>query len=149
VLLGLWGVGSMLAGLAIGRLGAGTDPPRRLAVALLGWGLAHALLGASGQPITLGILLLVAGATIAPTFVSANGMLDDLAPRGTLTEAFTWTSTGISIGIAAGSALAGALVEAASPGVAMAVLGGGGVLAAVLVRAASAGPLRAPAPAPA
>jgi MFS family permease len=149
VLLGLWGVGSMLAGLAIGRAGAATNPPRRLALALAGWGLAHAVLGASGQPLMLGVLLLVAGATIAPTFVSANGMLDDLAPRGTLTEAFTWTSTGISVGIAAGSAVAGALVEAASPGVAMAVLGGGGVLAALLVRAASAGPLRAPAPAPA
>jgi len=149
VLLGLWGVGSMLAGLAIGRAGVATNPPRRLALALAGWGLAHAVLGASGQPLMLGVLLLVAGATIAPTFVSANGMLDDLAPRGTLTEAFTWTSTGISVGIAAGSAVAGALVEAASPGVAMAVLGGGGVLAALLVRAASAGPLRAPAPAPA
>jgi predicted MFS family arabinose efflux permease len=149
VLLGLWGVGSMLAGFAVGRAGAAGDPPRRLALALAAWGLAHAALGASGAPVTLGILLFVAGATIAPTFVSANGMLDDLAPRGTLTEAFTWTSTGISVGIAAGSALAGALVEAASPGIAMAALGGGGVLAALLVRAASAGPLRAPAPAPA
>ena len=54
-------------------------------------------------------------------------MLDDLAPPGTLTEAFTWTSTGISVGIAAGSALAGVLVEAGSPAVAMAVLGAGGV----------------------
>ena len=68
----------------------------------------------------LGLLLLVAGATIAPTFVSANGMLDDLAPTGTITEAFTWTSTGISIGIAAGAAIAGAVVDAASPAIAMA-----------------------------
>jgi hypothetical protein len=75
-------------------------------------------------------------------------MLDHLAPAGTLTEAFTWTSTGIVAGAAAGSALAGAIVEAASPGLAMALLGGGGVLAGLLVRAASTGPLRA-APAPA
>ena len=34
VMLGVWGVGSMIAGLAIGRLGAAVDPPRRLAVAL-------------------------------------------------------------------------------------------------------------------
>src|SRR6476646_5011367 len=33
VMLGLWGVGSMVAGLAIGRLGAAVDPPRWLAVA--------------------------------------------------------------------------------------------------------------------
>ncbi len=149
LLLGMWGVGSMLAGLAIGHAGAAADPPRRLALMLVAWGGAHALVGASGEPVALAILLLVAGATIAPTFVCANGMLDDLAPPGTLTEAFTWTSTGISVGIAAGSALAGVLVEAGSPAVAMAVLGAGGVLAALVVRAASAGPLRAAAPAPA
>jgi MFS family permease len=149
LLLGLWGVGSMVAGLAVGRLGAAADPPRRLALMLVAWGAGHALIGASGEPAALALLLLVAGATIAPTFVCANGMLDDLAPRGTLTEAFTWTSTGISVGIAAGSALAGTLVEAASPAFAMVALGGGGVLAALLVRAAATGALRAPAPAPA
>jgi MFS family permease len=149
VLLGLWGVGSMLAGLAIGRMGAAADPPRRLAIALAAWGIAHAAIGISGEPAVLGLILLIAGATIAPTFVSANGMLDDLAPSGTLTEAFTWTSTGISVGLATGSALAGAIVEAASPGVAMGALGLGSVLAALLVRAAATGPLRAAAPAPA
>ena len=149
VLLGAWGVGSMLAGLAMGRAGAASDPPRRLALALFAWGLAHAALGAAGEPGLLGLLLLVAGATIAPTLVSANGMLDDLAPTGTITEAFTWTSTGIGLGIAAGSTLAGALVEVASPGLAMVALGAGGVLAALVVRAAAAGPLRAAVPAPA
>ena len=149
VMLGLWGVGSMVAGLAIGRLGAAVDPPRRLAVALAAWGLAHAAVGVSGEPAVLGLLLLVAGASIAPTFVSANGMLDDLAPAGTLTEAFTWTSTGISMGIAAGAAIGGAVVDAASPAIAMAALGTGGVLAALVVRAAAGGPLRAAAPAPA
>ncbi|MGZ8633989.1 MAG: MFS transporter [Solirubrobacteraceae bacterium] len=149
VLLGVWGAGSMLAGLTIGRAGAAADPPRRLALALGARGLAHAALGVSGVPAVLGLLLFVAGATIAPTLVSANGMLDDLAPVGTITEAFTWTSTGIAVGIAAGSALAGALVEAASPALAMAALGAGGVLAALVVRAAATGPLRAAVPAPA
>jgi MFS family permease len=81
LLLGMWGVGSMLAGLAIGHAGAAADPPRRLALMLVAWGGAHAVVGASGEPVALALLLLVAGATIAPTFVCANGMLDDLAPR--------------------------------------------------------------------
>ncbi len=149
LLLGLWGAGSMFAGLAIGRAGAAADPPRRLALALGAWGIAHAALGVSGEPAMLGLLLFVAGATIAPTLVSANGMLDHLAPVGTITEAFTWTSTGIAVGIAAGSSVAGALVETASPAVAMAALGAGGVLAALVVRAAATGPLRAAVPAPA
>jgi hypothetical protein len=83
----------------------------------------------------------VAGAAIAPTFVCANGMLDGLAPRGTLTEAFTWMSTGMTVGVATGSALAGVLVEAASPAFALGALGAGGVLAAVVVRASARGAL--------
>jgi MFS family permease len=149
LLLGVWGVGSMLAGLAIGRVGAAPDPPRRLALLLVAWGAGHALIGASGAPAALAVALLIAGATIAPMFVSANGMLDDLAPPGTLTEAFTWTSTGIAVGIAAGSALSGVLVEAASPALAMVLLSAGAVVAALVVRATSAGPLRAAAPVPA
>jgi Major Facilitator Superfamily len=149
LLLGVWGLGSMLAGIGVARAGAAPNPARRLALSLVAWGVSHAALGAAGAPIALTLLLLVAGATIAPTIVVANGMLDGLAPAGTLTEAFTWTATGMVAGAAAGSALAGALVEAASPGLAMGLLGGGGVLAGLLVRAASAGPLRAAAPAPA
>ena len=47
------------------------------------------------------------------------------------------------------AAIAGALVEAASPAIAMAALGAGGVLAALVVRATATGPLRAAVPAPA
>jgi MFS family permease len=143
LLLGLWGVGSMLAGLAVVHLGPAKDPTRRLSVMLVAWGVAHASLALAGAPATVALVLLIAGATIAPTFVSANGMLDDLAPPGTLTEAFTWTSTGIAVGAAAGSALAGAITESASAALAMALLGAGGIVAAVVVRAAAGGPLSA------
>ena len=54
---------------------------------------------------------------------------------------------GVTIGIAAGSAAAGALVESASPGIAMLALGAGAVVAGLLVRTASTGPLRAAVPA--
>jgi MFS family permease len=141
VLLAVWGVGSMLGGLATGRAGAPADPPRRLALLLGAWGAAHAAVGAGASPAALALLLCVAGATIAPTFVCANGMLDGLAPPGTLTEAFTWMSTGMAAGVAAGSALGGAIVEAASPAAAMALLGGGGLAAALLVRASATGAL--------
>ncbi len=149
VLLGAWGVGSMLAGFAVAHFGAPADAARRLAFLLAAWGAAHAAVGAAGTPLTLALVLLVAGATIAPTLVCANGMLDHLAPAGTLTEAFTWTQTGIVVGVAIGSAAGGALVEATSPALAVGALSAGGVLAALLVRAAAAGPLAAPAPAPA
>ena len=143
--LGFWGVGSMLAGVAVARAGAPRDRPRRVALLVGLWGLGHAALALAGTPLALALLLLAAGATIAPTLVVANGLLDGLAPPGTLTEAFTWTSTGMATGVAAGSALAGALVEAASPATALATLGAGGVIGALVVRAAAGGPLREPA----
>ncbi|HET8951404.1 MAG TPA: MFS transporter [Solirubrobacteraceae bacterium] len=142
LLLGLWGVGSLLTALVVARAGAASDPPRRLAVLLVGWGVAHAALALATGPASLGALLLLAGASISPVLVYANAMLDYLAPLGTLAEAFTWTTTGLTAGMAVGAALGGVLAERASPSVAFAVLGGGGALAAVVVQATANGPLR-------
>jgi hypothetical protein len=142
-LLGIWGVGSLLGGIAVARAGAAGDPPRRLAFLLAAWGVAHAALALGTEPVSLGVILLIAGGAIAPTIVYANAMLDVLAPSGTLTEAFTWTTAGMTAGVAVGAGLAGAIVESATPSLAFGLLGGGGVLAAVLVRAAASGPLRA------
>jgi MFS family permease len=142
LLFGAWGVGSMIAGLAISRVGPSADPPRRLTVLLVAWGAAHVAVGLAGSTAVLALLLLAAGFSISPTFVSANGMLDQLAPRGTVTEAFTWLSTGLTGGLALGSALGGAITEAASPGTAMAVLGLGGLAAAGLVALTAHGALR-------
>lgn len=143
LLLGVWGVGSMLAGVAMSRVGAAPDGARRLAVLLALWGATHAAVAIAGAPVTLALTLLLAGASIAPTFIVANSMLDGLAPAGTLTEAFTWTSTGMVAGVAVGSTVAGALADSVSPAAAMAVLGTGGLLAALLVRGAATGSLRA------
>jgi MFS family permease len=147
LLFGLWGVGSMAAGFAVGRLGPGADPPRRLALLLMAWGAAHAAIGLAGSPALLGLLLLTAGLSIAPTFVSANGMLDRLAPRGTMTEAFTWITTGLTGGMALGNSLGGAIAENVSPGAAMGVLGAVAIVGAGIVALTAHGPLRAARPA--
>ena len=143
LMLGLWGLGSLLASVGVARAGAAADPPRRLTGLLAAWGVAHAALALAVGPLSLGGLLLLAGAAISPTLVYANAMLDHLAPEGTLTEAFTWTTAGLTAGVAIGAAIAGALAEGASPQLAFALLGAGGLLAAALVRAAARGPLRA------
>ena len=142
LMLGLWGLGSLLASAAVARAGAASDPPRRLTGLLAAWGVAHVALALAVGPLTLGGLLLLAGGAISPTIVYANAMLDHLAPEGTLTEAFTWTTAGMTAGVATGAAVAGAIVEAASPSLAFAVLGGGGLAAAAIVRASARGALR-------
>ena len=141
VMLALWGLGSMAGGVIGARAGAPARPARRLALLMAAWGATHAAVGLGRSPVAVGLLLLAAGATIAPTFVCANGMLDLLAPRGTITEAFTWLSTGLVAGVAAGSAAAGALVDATSPALAIGLCGAGGVAGAGLVTLAATRPL--------
>jgi predicted MFS family arabinose efflux permease len=150
LVLGLWGVGSMLAGLAVARTPRAARPELRLAALVAAWGVLHALPAAAGSPLALAATVLVAGTAIAPTFTTLNGLLDRIALPGTLTEAFTWTSTGMTAGLAAGGALAGRLADAVSPAAALA-LGATGLLGAAIVlacRRTLAEPVSRPAPVP-
>jgi predicted MFS family arabinose efflux permease len=80
----------------------------------------------------MGAIILLAGATIAPTGSVIYALVDRFAPAGTRTEAFSWLSTSSSTGAAAGAAVAGALVQAIAPEAAFAFAGlAGGVAAAV------------------
>lgn len=132
VVLGLWGVGSMLGGVVMTRTSAPARPERRLALLAGAWAGLHALLALATTPALLCVGVLVAGSTIAPTFTVLNGLLDHIALPGTLTEAFTWTSTGMVIGLAAGGAVAGRLADEVSPAAALA-LSAVGLLGCVVV----------------
>ena len=60
-------------------------------------------------------LMLVSGFAFAPSGTVMYALVDELAPRGTATEAFTWTITSVVVGVAAGSALGGTLVSGGHP----------------------------------
>jgi MFS family permease len=68
------------------------------------------LLGAPSIAV-MALLVIPAGACIAPLITAANQLVGDVAPPGTATEAYTWPITALLAGIAAGNAGAGALVE--------------------------------------
>jgi MFS family permease len=119
-LLSLWGAGSLAGGLIAARAAAPADGARRLRRLLVVLAAGHLLLVPAAGPIALAALLPAAGLAIAPTFACTFALVEDLAPPGTLTEAYTWLSTGIGAGIAAGAAVAGALAESAGPSVAFA-----------------------------
>lgn len=152
-LLALWGLGSLIGGVAVTRLGGGARGATGLVVLLTALAVGHlALMAATGSLIALGTVLVVAGAAIAPTETGVYALVERVAPAGTMTEAFAWLATAVAVGSAAGSAVAGGLVDHAGPAAAIAVAGGAGVLAAVCtaLRAGTlAGPATATAPAPA
>jgi predicted MFS family arabinose efflux permease len=55
-------------------------------------------------------MMVISGFALAPAGTVLYMLVDDLAPPGTATEAFTWMITSVVAGVAAGSALGGVLV---------------------------------------
>jgi MFS family permease len=137
LLLGVWGLGSLLGGLVAARAGAARDATRRLTTLLAVLAAGHLLLTIPLGPLPLAALLLLAGLALSPAIAAAYAMVEGLAPAGTVTEAYTWLSTGIAAGLAVGAALSGALAEAHGAGAAFAAAGAacaGGALAGTLRR---------------
>jgi MFS family permease len=108
--LALFAGGSLVGGLIAGA--RATGHPRRLlriSTFLLAAGLALPLLAGSMPAMT--VLAFLAGLPIAPAVMAAYGLIDSVARRGTAAEAFAWISTAVSIGLAAGTAAGGVLID--------------------------------------
>jgi MFS family permease len=132
-LLALWGAGSMAGGIVTAKLGGAARSGRGLGLTLAALAAGHLALGAVvGSPIGLGAVIFLAGAWIAPAYTSIYSMVDDVAPRGTVTEAFAWLSTAAAVGAAAGSAVGGALIDSAGPQAAFGLAGLAGAAAVLL-----------------
>lgn len=135
VLLAALSAGSLAGGLIYGaRTWPGTLRAR-LPVLLVGLGGAIALLALADTYVVLAALLVVCGLLLAPTTVVGSTLLDTVAPKGTVTEAFAAMVMGIVAGTAIGNALGGALVESASFEVAVLVAGGVAAVGAALALA--------------
>jgi MFS family permease len=132
-LLGIWGAGSLVGGMVAVRLGGGVQGAGALALVLGALTVGHlALATATGSMFVLAAVLLVAGASIAPTYAIVYAMVDRAAPEGTATEAFAWLNTAVAIGAAAGSAAAGVLADSTGPAAAFAVAGAAGLVALLI-----------------
>jgi hypothetical protein len=133
--LAAYAAGSLVAGLVYGlaRL-PGTLATRFLACSVAFAAAAQLLLAAGSLP-ALVPAVFVAGLTIAPVLVSGMTLVESVVPRSALTEALTWTTTGLTVGVTAGSALAGVAVDSWGPRAAFAVPCAAAVLAALLALA--------------
>ncbi len=118
LLLTAYCVGSLIAGLLSAHHGPSGSPVRRLIVLLVAATVGHAALAAAPSLWILGLLLVLAGAAIAPLFAVIYGLCGQVAAEGTVTEAYTWLGSGMFAAGAIGSAISGAIVDAASPHVA-------------------------------
>lgn len=113
VLLALLSAGSaaggLLYGVASGRLG-GVSRAYILLVSALP--VAYLLLSLPGPVALMVVLVPIAGCAIAPLFAAENQLVSHVAPAGAATESYTWLIMATVVGVAAGNALGGGLVQA-------------------------------------
>ena len=136
VLLALVSVGGVIGGLIYGARGWQMPVAARywlllvvLAVLLAPLILARTL--AAAIPLSL-----LAGLAMTPVLSCQNILVGALAPVGTTTEAFTWTTTATFGGIAAGSAVAGSLIAPGGVGAPFAAACAAAALAATIAAVA-------------
>lgn len=138
--LAVWAAGSLVAGVAVGALPSPLDPVARLRWTVLGLALSFVPLLLVPSVLWLAVGMFVAGVMISPSMIAATSVIEEYVPPSRLTEALTWTTTGLAIGVAPGAAVAGAVVDriGASEGFAVPLVAG-------LVAAAVAWSFRPPA----
>src|SRR5918994_2367531 len=108
--LSLFAAGSLVGGLVAGaRVTMAPLQLLRISTFLLTVGLGLPLLGWSLP--SMAVLAFVAGLAIAPVVMSAYGLVDAVAARGTAAEAFSWLTTAVFVGFSAGMALGGTLID--------------------------------------
>lgn len=110
-LIAINSVGSALGGVAYGGLHPAMPVERQLPrlMALLAVPIALHLF--ADGPWAMAPLAFVAGLMIAPSMTGATLLVSRHAPPAYVTEAFTWSTTAIVIGVGAGMAAGGALIE--------------------------------------
>ena len=139
-LLALWGLGSLLGGTAATRLGGSARRAGGLRLLLAALAVGHgALILTTGSVPAIGAVIVLAGATIAPTEASVYAMVDRAATAGMRTEAFSWLWTASSTGAAVGAGVAGALAQGVGAPAAFAFAGAAGGLAVLIAALGSSG----------
>ncbi|MER7754801.1 MFS transporter [Kitasatospora sp. NPDC097643] len=134
---GIFAGGSMLAGVLYGVIAWRRAVQHRMIMSYGLLVLGCSTLWAMPNLVALSVAGLVCGLAIAPTLISGYTLVETLVEDGAKTEAFTWLTGAIGLGLATGSMAAGRLIDGhgASAGFVVPVAGAGlGLLALVSLR---------------
>lgn len=105
-------LGAFFGGIGYGMVPVANAPRRRLLPLTALFALGYLPL-AVPVPLPLAVTLaLVSGIMLPPVLACAFLAVDELAPAGTVVEAFAWVGTAFQIGLAVGAALAGRVIQA-------------------------------------
>ena len=129
ILLSINSLGSATGGALYGGLHFRTPVERQFAIAMGLMSLPLLLHAWVDATIPFAIVAFFAGALIAPSIAAQSVLVSRLAPARYATEAFTWSSTFIVLGLGAGMAAGGWMVE--TVGIKVAFLCGAAIAAAM------------------
>lgn len=128
VVLALYAAGSMAGGLVYGVIRWRASLPRRYVAGATGMAVTLVPLPFVDRLVVLAPLALLAGVSIAPTIIANVGLIERLVPGAKFNEGLAWSFAGLAVGLAAGAAAAGVVVDETDPrfGFAVATLAGAG-----------------------
>jgi MFS family permease len=130
LILGTYAFGSATGGLWYGSRQWRAPVETRFAVALTVTVLGVATFWAQPNLVTLTCGIYVCGLAIAPTLIAGFSLLEAQAKPGRTTEAMSWLSSGIAVGVAAGASVVGFIIDAHGPRVGYAFAAGCGAASA-------------------
>jgi len=114
-ILGTYALGSATGGLWYGSRQWRAAVEKRFALTLTLTVLGVATFWAQPNLVTLTCGIYLCGLTIAPTLISGFSLLEAQARPGRRTEAMSWLSSGIAVGVAAGASAVGFIIDAHGP----------------------------------
>jgi MFS family permease len=114
-ILGTYALGSGIGGLWYGSRAWRAPLARRFTLTLVLTVAGVATFWIQPSLISLDAGMLVAGLTISPTLIAGYGLIERQAPGARRTEAMTWLSSTIAVGVATGSSICGRIIDTAGP----------------------------------
>jgi len=114
-ILGTYALGSATGGLWYGSRQWRAPVEKRFALTLTLTVLGVATFWAQPNLVTLTCGIYLCGLAIAPTLISGFSLLEAQAKPGRRTEAMSWLSSGIAVGVAAGASVVGFVIDAHGP----------------------------------
>jgi predicted MFS family arabinose efflux permease len=130
VLVAVWGAGTLAGGLAYGSRNWRFPVEGRAMVCLALFSAVLMLLAAAPGLPALAVLMVPLGIPLSPWLGSLSTSVQRAVPAAGTTEAFAWTFAVITVGMAAGNACGGVIIQAANAQAAFLAPGGLGLAGA-------------------
>jgi predicted MFS family arabinose efflux permease len=112
VLLSVFAVGSVTAGIVFGAIAHRWTPLTRLAIGVVWFAVVMPWFAVVSDPLGFAIASLAGGLALTPVLIASSSVIETFTARGAITVAMSWPTVALSIGVTIGSALSGTAIDA-------------------------------------